>query len=104
MQHMAGVVPAADARNLQQFLTHSQWEARAVMDQVAQAANAVLGDAREACLLPDESGFAKLAHFLPRRDVDETEVIRQTELRHRLRKRAIQSHARCAKAREQQAG
>ena len=59
MLHMAEVVPAADARNLQQFLTHSKWEARAVMDQVAQEANRLLGDAREACLLLDESGFAK---------------------------------------------
>lgn len=59
MLHMAEVVPEADARNLQQFLTHSKWEARAVMDQVAQEANRELGDAREACLLLDESGFAK---------------------------------------------
>ena len=54
MLHMAEVVPAADARNLQQFLTHSKWEAMPVMDQVAQEANVVLGDAREACLLLDE--------------------------------------------------
>ena len=59
MLHMAEVVPEADARNLQQFLTHSKWEARAVMDQVAQEANRVLGHARAACLLLDESGFAK---------------------------------------------
>lgn len=59
MLHMAEVVPEADARNLQQFLTHSKWEARAVMDQVAQEANRALGHAREACLLLDESGFAK---------------------------------------------
>lgn len=59
MLHMAEVVPETDARNLQQFLTHSKWEARAVMDQVALEANRVLGDAREACLLLDESGFAK---------------------------------------------
>ena len=59
MLHMAEVVPKADARNLQQFLTHSKWEARAVMDQVAQEVNRVLGHAREACLLLDESGFAK---------------------------------------------
>ena len=59
MLHMAEVVPEADARNLQQFLTHSKWEARAVMDQVAQEANRVLGHPREACLLLDESGFAK---------------------------------------------
>jgi SRSO17 transposase len=59
MLHMAEVVPDSDARNLQQFLTHSQWSARAVMDQVAQEANQRLGHAREACLVLDESGFAK---------------------------------------------
>jgi SRSO17 transposase len=59
MLHMAEVVPAADARNLQQFLTHSKWDGRRVMDQVAQEANRLLGDRVEACLLLDESGFAK---------------------------------------------
>ena len=59
MLHMAEVVPEADARNLQQFLTHSKWDARRVMDQVAQEANELLGDTQEACLLLDESGFAK---------------------------------------------
>jgi SRSO17 transposase len=57
--HMSEVVPDSDARNLQQFLTHSKWDARAVMDQVAQEANALLGDEREACLLIDESSFPK---------------------------------------------
>ena len=59
MLHMAEVVPEADARSLQQFLTHSKWDARAVVAQVAQDANQVLGDPHEACLLLDESGFAK---------------------------------------------
>ena len=53
MLHMAEVVPEADARNLQQFLTHSKWDARAVMDQVAQEANQLLGDEHNACLLLD---------------------------------------------------
>lgn len=59
MLHMAEVVPETDARNLQQFLTHSKWDARAVIDPVAQEANQVLGDARDGCLVLDESGFAK---------------------------------------------
>lgn len=59
MLRMAEVVPAADARNLQQFLTHSKWEARAVMDRVAAQANELIGDDQEACLLLDESGFPK---------------------------------------------
>jgi SRSO17 transposase len=36
-----------------------------------------------------------LAHFLPRRDVTEEEVIFQMEQRHKLRQKAIESHARC---------
>jgi len=36
-----------------------------------------------------------LAHFLPRRDVREEEVIFQLEQRHKQRQRAIESHARC---------
>ena len=59
MLHMAEVVPEADARNLQQFLTHSKWDARAVMDEVAQEASRLLGDEHQACLLIDESGFKK---------------------------------------------
>ena len=59
MLHMAEVVPDANSRNLQQFLTHSQWSARAVLDQVALEVNALLGDPAQACLNLDESGFAK---------------------------------------------
>jgi len=59
MDRMAEVVPKADSRNLQQFLTHSKWEAREVIDHVARDADQLLGDRREACLLIDESGFAK---------------------------------------------
>ncbi|RLB31811.1 MAG: hypothetical protein DRH11_12720, partial [Deltaproteobacteria bacterium] len=36
-----------------------------------------------------------LAHFLPRRDVTEKEVIFQLEQRHKQRQKAIESHARC---------
>jgi hypothetical protein len=36
-----------------------------------------------------------LAHFLPRRDMTEREVIYQLELRHKQRQRAIESHTRC---------
>ena len=59
MDRMAEVVPKADSRNLQQFLTHSKWEAREVIDHVARDADQLLGDRRAACLLIDESGFAK---------------------------------------------
>ena len=45
-----------------------------------------------------------LARFLPRRDLDKEEVIRQVEASHRRRKRAIESHARMAKKRAKLSG
>jgi SRSO17 transposase len=59
MDRMAEVVPESKSRNLQQFLTHSKWDHRDVMDHVAQDVNTLLGDSRNACFLIDESGFAK---------------------------------------------
>ncbi len=59
MDRMAEVVPESKSRNLQQFLTHSKWEARAVMDHVARDADALLGDEENACLLIDETSFKK---------------------------------------------
>ena len=59
MERMAEVVPDSDARNLQQFLTHSKWSARDVIDQVARDANELLGDDQQAGFFIDESGFAK---------------------------------------------
>jgi len=59
MDRMAEVVPESKSRNLQQFLTHSKWNHREVIDHVAQDVDRLLGDNRDACLLIDESGFAK---------------------------------------------
>ena len=59
MDRMEEVVPDSKSRNLQQFLTHSKWDARSVIDHVACDANQCLGDEQRACLLIDESGFAK---------------------------------------------
>ena len=59
MDRIAEVVPESKSRNLQQFLTHSKWNHREVVDHVAQDADGFLGDAQNACLLIDESGFAK---------------------------------------------
>ncbi len=59
MDRMAEVVPDSKSRNLQQFLTHSKWDARSVIDHVARDANKYLGDGQRAGLLIDESGFAK---------------------------------------------
>ena len=59
MDRMGEVVPESKSRNLQQFLTHSKWDHRDVIDHVAQDVDKLLGDSRNACLLIDESGFAK---------------------------------------------
>lgn len=59
MDRMAEVVPEAKSRNLQQFVTHSKWNHRDVIDHVAHDADEILGDERDACLLIDESSFAK---------------------------------------------
>jgi len=59
MDRMAEIVPEAKSRNLQQFLTHSKWNHRDVIDHVAHDVDELLGDDRDACLLIDESGFAK---------------------------------------------
>ena len=59
MDRMAEVVPEAKSRNLQQFLTHSKWDYRAVIDHVAREADKLLGDDRRAGFLIDESSFAK---------------------------------------------
>jgi len=59
MDRMAEVVPDSKSRNLQQFLTHSKWNAQNVINQVACEADGYLGDEQQAGLLIDESGFAK---------------------------------------------
>ena len=53
------VVPDTDNRNLQQFITHSKWSAREVLDHVARDADELIGDETDAGLILDESGFAK---------------------------------------------
>ena len=51
-------VVGANDQALQYMLTESHWDSQAVMDQVAQEANHLLGG-DESCLLLDESGFEK---------------------------------------------
>jgi hypothetical protein len=47
MDRMEEVVPGSKSRNLQQFLTHSKWDARAVIDHVARDVEALLAEAFE---------------------------------------------------------
>ena len=56
---MEETVAGADDQRLQHMLTESQWDHRAVLDQVAQEADHWLGGTEDSCLLIDESGFAK---------------------------------------------
>lgn len=59
MDRMAEVVPDSKSRNLQQFITHSKWDSRAVMDDVAIDASNVLGHDNDAGLIIDETSFKK---------------------------------------------
>lgn len=59
MERMAEVVPGSDDQVLQNFLTHSSWDYRAVMDQIARNANELIGAQMGAGLYIDESAFQK---------------------------------------------
>jgi SRSO17 transposase len=59
MERMEEAVVEADEQRLQHMLTDSDWEQRAVLDQVAREANGWLGGTADSCFLLDESGFAK---------------------------------------------
>ena len=59
MERMEETVAGADYQTMQQFLTDSPWDHRAVMDKVALDASALLGGAAPTALLLDETSFAK---------------------------------------------
>jgi SRSO17 transposase len=59
MERMEEVVPDCDYQSLQHFLSHSQWSARAVLDQVAAEADRHLGGSADTGFYIDESSFAK---------------------------------------------
>jgi SRSO17 transposase len=59
MERMAEAVPDSDEQVLQNFLTHSAWDHREVMDQVARNANALIGTEEGAGRYIDESAFQK---------------------------------------------
>jgi SRSO17 transposase len=56
---MAEIVPETDSQALHHFLTHSPWDSRAVMSQVARDVDALLGGDLDSCLLLDETCFPK---------------------------------------------
>lgn len=59
MERMVEVVPQCDYQSLQHFLSHSQWDARAVLNQVAVEADRHLGGSADTGFFIDESSFAK---------------------------------------------
>jgi len=59
MERMEEGVPDADRQALPHMLSESAWSARAVLDQVAQDANRLLGGYEDSALLIDESGCPK---------------------------------------------
>lgn len=59
MERMAEVVPDSDEQSLQHFLSNSNWDERAVLDQVALEVDQQLGGDEDSALLLDESGLTK---------------------------------------------
>lgn len=59
MERMAEAVPDSDDQVLQNFLTHSSWDHRAVMNRVARKADVCMGAEGGTGLYLDESAFQK---------------------------------------------
>lgn len=59
IERMQEVVPDCDYQPLHHFVSHSQWGARVVLDQVAVEADRHLGGSADSGLFIDESSFAK---------------------------------------------
>jgi len=59
MERMEEVVPDCNYQSLHHFVSESDWEFRAVLDQVAADADRLLGGSTDSCLLIDESSFQK---------------------------------------------
>ena len=59
MERMVEAVPDSDYQVLQNFLTHSSWDYRPVMDRVAHNSDALIGGEIGTGLYIDESAFAK---------------------------------------------
>jgi SRSO17 transposase len=59
MERMEEVVPDCSYQSLQHFISDSEWETRAVLDQVAKEADRHLGGSENSCILIDETSFQK---------------------------------------------
>jgi SRSO17 transposase len=56
---MTEVVPDSDYQSLQHFVTHSPWESRPVIDQVAMDVDCLFGGSSDTGLIIDETSFPK---------------------------------------------
>lgn len=59
IERMVEVVLGSDYQAIQQFISNSRGSARAVTNRVAQDADALIGDKKDAFQLFDEMGFPK---------------------------------------------
>jgi SRSO17 transposase len=57
VERMIEVVPDSDYQSLQHFVTHSPWESRPVMDQVAMDADCLFEGSLDTGLIIDETSF-----------------------------------------------
>jgi SRSO17 transposase len=59
MERMEEKIPESNEQALQHFITNSPWDGEAVLNQVAQEGNKLLGGQEDSCLLIDETSFGK---------------------------------------------
>lgn len=59
MSQIAHRIPNATPDNLQNFISDSKWDSRAVIDRVAGQVNEQIGDPTDSCFIIDECGIAK---------------------------------------------
>lgn len=59
MERIHGDIPESNYQSIQQFISDSPWNHDALMEQVAQDANALLGGHSRSCLILDETTFIK---------------------------------------------
>ena len=59
IERMIEVVPESEYESQQHFISNSPWDHRAVLDQVAHEANALMGNDLDRALIIDESSHVK---------------------------------------------
>ena len=59
MERMVEAVPESDWQSLQNFISHSPWDAFALMKRIALDADHLISGDKDSCLIIDESGFSK---------------------------------------------